>query len=327
MPSGDSTTLSICVIGRNEALNLPRLIESLKPLEHLPFPIETLYVDSASTDFSVDVARKYFDAVYVLEESDNLCAAAGRNIGTTQACGDWILYLDGDMALCEEFTRVIELACVRPSFTAGWIGKYRYIYDDGSVRLRHNRDGTIVSHFGGAVLLPREAVLKVGNWNPRLFSNEEIDLYTKLRGVGCVVRSTDTPMIEHYTEKVGKFKMIIETFVPGRYLGKKFYGFGQVLSSRVKHRSLINFVWYFPYPFVYVFLIFLAIAFTLAKCPWLGVTTLFLGIAFIYKKKGVNYLILYLAFISQALLGWHKYNKDYMPTINRIWRKNNDVLL
>jgi hypothetical protein len=69
---------------------------------------------------------------------------------------------------------------------AGFIGYYRYIYNDGSEsenRLLQPKN-KIVSHFGGAVLLQKEILLQAGNWNPSVVANEEIDLYVRIQNLG-----------------------------------------------------------------------------------------------------------------------------------------------
>ena len=128
--------LTVCVIGRNEGANLQALAQSLAPLRALAaekrLRIETIYVDSASTDSSAAIARSSFDVVYELEESKNLCASAGRYVGTEKASGDWILYLDGDMTLRREFVSLIEEVLRADRRKEGWEGKVRHLYDNGT---------------------------------------------------------------------------------------------------------------------------------------------------------------------------------------------------
>ena len=88
------------IIGKNEAKNLPNLYNSLKALE---IEKDIIYVDSASSDESVSISNKYCNKVIELEYSKQLCAAAGRNIGTKYARYEWVLYLDGDMELEDDF--------------------------------------------------------------------------------------------------------------------------------------------------------------------------------------------------------------------------------
>lgn len=324
MPRPEETALSICVIGENEAENLPRLLDSLEAVKNLPITSETIYVDSASTDNSVEIAKKGFDAIYELEPSENLCAAAGRHIGTLRARGDWILYLDGDMVLCGEFLQIIVQKCKEKPFDTGWLGKYRYIDGAGVIRenaLGSSESGKVVSHFGGAILLPRHAVLGAGNWNPGVFSNEEIDLYTRLRGAGCVVRFADSPMIEHQKQDATKLEKFLGMFVPQKFLGKKFYGFGQLLAARVKSNTIVDFIRFFPYPFVYWFSLLAAIIFGLASMPVLAVLSFLAGIGVVWYKKRMHFVVLYTGFIIQALMGWSRYNADYKPKIKASWER------
>src|SRR4051812_29985706 len=90
--------LSVIVIGRNEAAGLDPLQRSIAPLADR-VECETIYVDSASTDDSVDVATTLFDRTVVLDEDANLSASAGRYVGAGLARGEWMLFLDGDMIL------------------------------------------------------------------------------------------------------------------------------------------------------------------------------------------------------------------------------------
>ena len=183
--------LSVVVIGKNESDNLPLVMASLTKLrQQVRFQTQMIYVDSDSSDLSVEIAKSFFDEVYVLSPSDNLCASAGRYIGTLKSNYEWILYLDGDMEVCSEFIDFIceHLNQLNPDY--GYIGRYIYYYNDGTIRdnaLNYKLDGQVVAHHGGAVLLRRTAVINAGNWNPCIFSNEEIDLYTRLRyfGVSC----------------------------------------------------------------------------------------------------------------------------------------------
>ena len=95
-----------------------------------------------------------------MEDSEFLCAAAGRNIGTEHATKNWILYLDGDMEICEEFADRIAMLINDCSGNYGFMGLYQHIYPDGSVRIdgygsknNYKFRNVFVRHFGGAVLL------------------------------------------------------------------------------------------------------------------------------------------------------------------------------
>ena len=318
--------LSVCVIGRNEALNLSLLMESLCELrKHFQDRLETIYVDSASTDNTVEVARPFFDKIYVIEDSENICAAAGRYIGTLKAAGDYVLYLDGDMELCKEFIEIIKVMMSKSGDSVGYVGNYIYQYPSGERRVlelggnRKWKKEAEAEFFGGAVLLPRKIVLQVGNWNPGVFSYEENDLYARLKKAGCPVRFVYIPMIRHNTKRLSYLKTILYCFIPSvGGFGKKYFGFGQVLSSRYKKGTLLNFIRYFPLPFIYNFSMLLSIGMAMLGFYWIGMAMVFISVIMIWTRKGYKYLVIYLGYMPQAILGWSKYNANYIPKIEHM---------
>ena len=91
------------VIGRNEGERLRRSLESVLKLTH-----RVVYVDSASTDDSVAVARSLGALVVALDAREPLNAARGRNAGVAALrmrfpeCV-YVLFMDGDCLLVESF--------------------------------------------------------------------------------------------------------------------------------------------------------------------------------------------------------------------------------
>lgn len=316
--------LSVIVIGKNESKNLAVMVSSLDRLRHIGvIDTEFIYVDSASSDDSAEVASSFFDQVIVLESSPDLCAAAGRNIGTINACKKWVLYLDGDMELCDEFIEELHQMINSTETNRGFMGLYEHVYPDGSVRSdgygsRNNydyQDETFVRHFGGAVLLPRALVLQAGNYNPGVFSNEEIDLHTRIRAIGGRVKSVNIKMIRHHTYHFSKLSMLVGFIWPTKFLGKKFFGFGQLLASRFYSRQLSSLVRYYPYPFVYWGALIVAAILIHFKLALLSSVIVMMMIMYIIQRKGAKFLVLYPGLISQAILGWRKYNRKFKPKI------------
>ncbi len=93
-----NAALSVVVIGRNEAANIARLLESVLR-ETSALPSEVVVVDSASTDGMAEVAARYPVEVLRLSHDQPLSAAAGRYVGFAWSTGEHILFLDGDMEL------------------------------------------------------------------------------------------------------------------------------------------------------------------------------------------------------------------------------------
>jgi len=296
--------ISIVIIGKDEAGNLPKLYASLNGLE---VEHELIYVDSASSDNSVEISMPICDEVIELAPSEQLCAAAGRFEGTKEAKYDWILYLDGDMELETEFiTFLNQRTYLAPKDDiAGYIGYYTYIYSDGSEdfnTILQPKD-KVVSHFGGAVFLQKHKVLSAGNWNPSVVANEEIDLYIRMQDKGYHVYGLDKKMVRHQAKKTSNIHTLFGLIYP---LHKTYYGYGQALVSQYKHETLGRFVKEKPYPFMFAVLLIGAF--------WnsYSLVLLFAIMIYVTYTKKVHYNILYLTDIIRGFFGVLSY-KTFIP--------------
>lgn len=298
--------ISIVVIGKNESSNLKKLYESLSDL---CLENEIIYVDSASQDNSVLISRKYCNKVIVLEDSINLCASAGRNIGTLHAKYSWIVYLDGDMELDNEFIKFLN----NKNFLnyeeniAGFIGYYNYIYNDGTNdenRLLQAKN-KVVDHFGGAVMLRKDVTINSGNWNPSVVANEEFDLYVRIQKLGFYVYGLDKKMVNHTAKKISNYHTLLSLFYP---TNRRFFGFGQSLVSQYKFGSLSLFIKKRPFPFL--FLIIILISFFNFKF-----LILFLPLCiYISIVKKWYYNLIYISEIIRGILGII-YFKKFIPKV------------
>ena len=89
------TSISVCLIARNESENLPRALHSVASIAD-----EILVTDTGSQDDTVDVARAAGAVVHHFAWCDDFAAA--RNATIEKARGDWIFWLDADEELLAE---------------------------------------------------------------------------------------------------------------------------------------------------------------------------------------------------------------------------------
>jgi len=82
-------TVSLCLITKNEAANLPRCLKSLKPLVH-----EIILVDSGSQDRTRDIGRIFGARIFDFSWTGSFSDA--RNASLEKARGAWILVMDAD---------------------------------------------------------------------------------------------------------------------------------------------------------------------------------------------------------------------------------------
>lgn len=87
-----STTISLCMIVRNEAPIIERVLAGAKA-----FCNELIVVDTGSTDGTQDLARAMGAKVFNFPWINDFAAA--RNYSFSLASGDWILWLDADDVL------------------------------------------------------------------------------------------------------------------------------------------------------------------------------------------------------------------------------------
>lgn len=89
------TTLSLCMIVRDEEAHLPRCLASMAGVAD-----EIVVVDTGSQDRTIEIARRYGAKVVEWAWQDDFAAA--RNVSLDHATGDWIIYLDADEELVAE---------------------------------------------------------------------------------------------------------------------------------------------------------------------------------------------------------------------------------
>lgn len=323
--------LSIVAIGRNEESNLAKLASSLAHLETtVSFNIQTIFVDSASSDNSCKTALGLFDEVYVLEESPWLCAASGRALGTIKARGKWILYLDGDMELCQDFAGILEQLIAKDEDVSGYIGCYVYVFPDGNTMLnsfRCIRDGEMAPAIGGASILRRAEVLKAGNWNPSVFSGEEMELYSRLRAGQRSIRFVNTPFVLHHTDKYDPLQYLLRLLHPSFGLGKQWYGIGQIIAARIGNRNLLTYIKMEPYLFACWSGLAIGMVCGVAGSWPLGLSLTASTFALICVNRGWKLLVIHTTKLLPALVGWAKYNHQYSPKVISAFTRKEPKLL
>ncbi|MEK3980700.1 glycosyltransferase [Psychrobacillus sp. FSL K6-2836] len=243
--------LDLVVIGRNEEVNLNALKLSINKIDKLIN--KRIYVDSASIDNSVTMAKGFFDFVIELSRNEDLSASLGRKIGASFTEKEWILFLDADMELNDQFTEwLLNFENVTSNF--GFVGKYKDIdreRNKNRYRVFKSKNG-IARYFGGAVLLRRVALFEVGNWSSNIYANEEIELYSRMTKKGYKVEIIDQVMVNHYTEIPNTKEKIMNLFIIKNK--KNFIGTSQVFIKAIKERFFIQLFRLQPLP--YLLLIF-----------------------------------------------------------------------
>lgn len=192
--------LSVVIIGRNEGERLERCILTAQAIEGW-IPAEVLYVDSGSTDGSLELANRLGAHVLPLPPGP-FTAARARNFGWRASSGEVVLFLDGDTILDADFP-LLALAELEKSQTnaAAW-GHRREVCACLSIYVRvldldwvYPPGETLF--FGGDVLVRREALEAVHGFDETLIAGEEPEMCRRMRNLGWHIQHIDVPMTLH----------------------------------------------------------------------------------------------------------------------------------
>lgn len=117
-----SVFLSIVIPAYNSAQTLEeclRAIEKIDGYEHC----ETIVADDASTDSTLAIAKKF--GVKIVSAPGRRGAAFARNLGAQAVQGEYLLFIDSDVALSSKNI----LGCIRENFNSGDICGFAGVYD------------------------------------------------------------------------------------------------------------------------------------------------------------------------------------------------------
>ena len=214
--------ISVIVIGRNESARLGACMESIRSslgvLSH-----EILYIDSRSSDNSVATAKAYGARCFVLQ-AESTTAGLGRFVGTKEAKGEYLLFLDGDMQLQKGFCERAMMAMAQRGYDGcSGIRKDVYMKNGEIAGINDNyfscTQERIVPEFGGAIFLKKDALERAGGWSPDTIACEEAELHARLTASGATIAELPVPMIIH-TDAVRDGRGIMGTLFSRRRLGE-----------------------------------------------------------------------------------------------------------
>ncbi len=97
--------ISIIVLNWNGKLYLNDCLASIYNQSYKDF--EVIFVDNASTDDSVNFIKKNYPRAKIIQNKENYGFAKGNNIGMKQAKGEFILILNADTKLDNDFLKEI----------------------------------------------------------------------------------------------------------------------------------------------------------------------------------------------------------------------------
>jgi glycosyltransferase involved in cell wall biosynthesis len=195
--------LGVVVIGRNEGERLIRCLESVRNQAAC-----VVYVDSGSTDGSVETGRALADAVVELDMRKPFTAARARNAGLERlleirAGLVYVFFVDGDCEVVDSWlATAVQFLIEKPEFAIVW-GLRRERYPEKSI---YNllcdiewQDYPLgeTGACGGDAVGRLDAIRAVKGFRADLICGEEPEMCFRLRQKGWRIFHLESPMTLH----------------------------------------------------------------------------------------------------------------------------------
>jgi len=194
--------IGLVAIGRNEGERLHRcLLSASSQVDSI------VYVDSGSTDGSVELARSLGVDVVELDLSVPFTAARARNTGFARLLEvepqlEFVQFVDGDCEIVEEWLERAQSELVAHPEVAVVCGRRRERFPNLTIYnqlcdLEWNTPVGEAKACGGDAMICVTAFQQVGGYNSRLIAGEEPELCVRLRQKGWKILRIAADMTWH----------------------------------------------------------------------------------------------------------------------------------
>jgi glycosyltransferase involved in cell wall biosynthesis len=194
--------VAVVVIGRNEGQRLANCLRSLAN-----YIERTVYVDSGSSDGSLEFAAAMGATVIALDMTTPFTAARARNAGFQHATERWpkiafVQFIDGDCEIDETWIEVATTFLTKRSDVAIVFGRRRERHPERTIfnalcdREWNGVPGE-VTECGGDILARAAALHEVGGYSDGLIAGEEPELCVRFREKGWIIWRLASEMTLH----------------------------------------------------------------------------------------------------------------------------------
>lgn len=195
-------TVGVVAIGRNEGERLRACLVSARRDCG-----DVVYVDSGSTDGSVELAKSLGVHVVELDLSTPFTAARARNEGYWQLKKvspglEFVQFVDGDCEIVADWIGKAQAALVVSATTAVVCGRRRERFPNASIynRLCDMEWNTPIGQAkacGGDAMIRAAAFEQVQGYDARVIAGEEPEMCVRLRAGGWTIQRIDAEMTRH----------------------------------------------------------------------------------------------------------------------------------
>jgi glycosyltransferase involved in cell wall biosynthesis len=197
-----SPEIAVVAIGRNEGERLRACLRSVVDGSRL-----VVYVDSGSTDGSVELAKSMGAEVVQLDLSIPFTAARARNAGFKRVLElrphtEFVQFIDGDCEVREDwFTKAIAAMASEPR-RAVVCGRRRERFPEASLYntlcdIEWDTPVGPALACGGDALVRASALKEIGGYRDDVIAGEEPEMCVRLRQAGWTIERIDAEMTLH----------------------------------------------------------------------------------------------------------------------------------
>jgi glycosyltransferase involved in cell wall biosynthesis len=230
-------TVSIIVKALNEEGHIAAALESaLAALDGLEG--EVILADAASTDRTVEIAKRYPVTIVQLKSTHDRSCGAGAQLGFQYSRGRYLFLLDADMRVHPGFLpAAVRFLDANPD-VAGVSGlnpeceTSNLEFAQRATRVDPDRAPGDVTRLNGTGVYRRAAIEAIGYLTDRnLHGGEELDLGARLHAHGWRLVRIDHPGVDHYGHAGSAFRLLLR-----RMRSRNAFGTGEVLRAAIGRR-------------------------------------------------------------------------------------------
>lgn len=322
--------LSIVIITRNEERNIAGCIESVLAASE-GIELEVILADSASTDKTIEIARKYPITIIQLRKEWPLSAASGRYIGFLHAKGKYIQFQDGDTVMYKNWFKYAIPFLDAHKDVAGVTGKitqenYNNVVAKKWVEDSRQQKIGELEYYEQDVLFKKDLIDKIGPFNPYLKAIEEGELSYRVTAKGYKIIRIPYNMSHHK----GGYQETYKDMWRRKCLATRAYG--QVLRYSLSNKTVL-YKWLNGYKYIISFsllMLYLPFAILLsisgiwvARYAWFaGMILMF--IYMLYEKRSASDTINH--YLSLAVR-WPFFIKGFLENPKSISEYPTDVIV
>lgn len=242
--------VTIVIVGKNEEKVLDKCFTSVTELTD-----NIIYVDSDSSDKSIEIAKKYkkIKIISIISENYFHTASLARSIASKEVKTKFIQFIDADMTIDKEWIKIAKEKLENDFNLAAVVGfKKDYTsLENNSYKIRKDDKEFYPDYLGGAFLIKKKEYDLAGGFDPLVPWDEERDLYLRILKNNKKVIYINVLMASHFDYKTNSRGFL---FV---LLNEKHKCFWRIITKVIKSRNFKSyfFVYRFAIPFLFADLI------------------------------------------------------------------------